>query len=109
MFDIFKKRKLVGNVPAQVRLSGGKVAVFHYMLYVKGSMRVYDVEFTHNKQLLDKYFKSLRLKTDVRDFICRTHKLWHETVKPWLDGEELGTIYQVDNNRISAACQYIKH
>lgn len=107
--NLFQKKKLVGNVPAQIRLPLNKLAVYHYMLYEKGSHRSYEITFTHNKHLLIRYYTQLHITSPLEDFVGKTHKVWHEVVHPWLSGSSLNTLYIADSSGQSPSCKYILH
>jgi len=107
MFGVFKKRKLVGNVPAQIRLPHNKFAIFHYMLYEKGCKRLYEIVFTKNKLLATLYLVDMHCSSSVEDITSKNHKMWYSVIQPWLSGQPLPDIYITDENGKSLACKYI--
>jgi hypothetical protein len=106
MFDFLKKKVLVGNVPACVRLNKTLI-IFHYLLYTKGKTRTYSVVFTRNEKLARAYI-SVNATINNIDFIYKAHKKWRGIVEPWLKGGELHLVYCTDETGESIACRLFK-
>lgn len=106
MFNFLKKKKLVGKVPARFRVHGNQLIIFHYLLFEKGTKRLYEIQFIRDRKFAAKYWStSPNRSIPFLDFISMSHKKWSKVVEPWLKNGTLDGMYTVDKDGESFACK----